>query len=101
MLHRWKQAGLLRPLGGRSDVFFNLVVQPQWAKNFQYAIRRAIPFARLVRPEAWRARGWTTQIHYQLDVVIPTKAVGHAIEGVRVHLRGVRWSRTVAAMPSV
>lgn len=96
MLHRWKQADLVRPLGGRSDVFFNLLVQHEWMKNFQYAIRRAMPFARLVGPEAWRVRGWTTQIQYQLDVVIPTKADSYAIEGLRVHRRGVRWSRAVA-----
>lgn len=67
-LWRWKHAGLVAALGGRSDVYANLVVAPQ--PDWDTAVRMAMPSALIIGIEALRRAGWTTQIPVLPDVAV-------------------------------
>lgn len=70
-LFLWKNRGLVASLGGHSDVYANLVVNPR--PNWEAAVRLAMPTAIVMGIEVLRRAGWTTQIP-----VLPTIAVNSA-----------------------
>ena len=59
-LYLWKRRGLIDPLGGHSDVFANLLVQPK--PDWERALVRAMPSAMIIGVDALRRAGVTTQI---------------------------------------
>jgi len=67
-LYLWKQRGLVRGLGGHSDVFANLLKSP--APNWEKALLMAMPSAIIVGVEALRRMGWTTQIQRKPTVAV-------------------------------
>lgn len=59
-LANWRKAGLVRSLGGHSDVHLNLVVRPE--PRLELALRRILPEATRIGADILREAGWTTQI---------------------------------------
>lgn len=59
-VYLWKRRGLIEALGGKSDVFANLLKPDR--VDWHQAVRMAIPSAVIVGVEALRAAGWTTQV---------------------------------------
>lgn len=92
-LAHWRKAGLVRSLGGRSDVHMNLVRNPQ-AKP-ELALRRAFPTAIKVGVDRLRAAGWTTQIPAQPEVAIPSTSSRYSVEGFDLITRPAQWFQTV------
>ena len=64
----WRKAGLIKSLGGRSDVHMNLVLNRD--ANSEAALRRAFPCAMKVGVDLLREAGWTTQIPTLIEVAI-------------------------------
>lgn len=64
----WGQRGLVAGLGGHSDVFANLLVDPN--PNWEAAMVMARPSAVVVGIECLRRAGWTTQIPSRPQVAI-------------------------------
>ena len=96
-LAKWRRAGLVRSLGGRSDVHMNLVRNRE--VSAEVALRRAYPRAIKVGVDVLRQAGWTTQIPSEVDVAIPQSSVPHALAGFVLSRRPERWYALV--MPGV
>jgi len=94
-LSRWKKQGLIRPLGGRSGVYFNLVADPIWEKHLEGAIRLAMPSAIEIGAAPLHEGGITTQRAYVRDLALPYEAPAYTIEGFQNHERGIRWFKAI------
>ena len=85
----WRKAGLVKSLGGRSDVHMNLVQNRR--VNPEQALRRAYPRAIKVGLDVLRQAGWTTQIPSAVDVAVPKASGLHGIEGFHLRHRSDKW----------
>lgn len=93
-LWRWKHDGLVAALGGRSDVFANLLVSPN--PDWDTAVRMAMPSAVIIGIEALRRAGWTTQIPQTPDVAVRADRPHHLkITPFSIQLRDPRWFERV------
>jgi len=92
-LAQWRKAGLVKSLGGRSDVHMNLVRNPQ--ADPEHALRRAFPTAVKVGVDRLRAAGWTTQIAARPEVAIPSSSSRYSVEGCDLVTRPAQWFQTV------
>lgn len=89
-LWRWKQAELVEPLGGKADVFANLLVAPH--PDWDAAVRMAMPSSIIVGIEALRRAGWTTQIPARPEVAVRADHVTYlAIDRFQVLPRSADW----------
>lgn len=94
MLWRWKHAELVAPLGGRSDVYANLLVapQPQW----DVAARMAMPSCVVIGIEALRRAGWVTQIPIRPELAArEDRPVYTSIAPFAVETRPASWFEAV------
>ncbi|MGH8338045.1 MAG: hypothetical protein ACRETL_14755 [Gammaproteobacteria bacterium] len=92
-LAHWRKAGLVKSLGGRSDVHMNLIRNSQVSPEL--ALRRAFPAAVKVGVDILRAAGWTTQIPTQPEVAVPATRSLHAVNGFELTTRTEKWLQTV------
>lgn len=92
-LANWRKAGLVKSLGGRSDIHMNLVRNPHI--NPELALRRAFPLAIMVGVDRLRAAGWTTQIPALPEVAIALTSSRYSIDGFALTVRPEKWFRTV------
>ena len=91
-LANWRRAGLVRSLGGRSDVHLNLVQNPR--ANPEAALRRCYPLATRVGVDVLREAGWTTQIPSAPEVAVPRDHL-YAVEGFSLTPRPMSWFERV------
>ena len=92
-LANWRKAGLVKSLGGRSDIHMNLVRNPHI--NPELALRRAFPLAIMVGVDRLRAAGWTTQIPTLPEVAIALTSSRYSIDGFALTVRPEKWFQTV------
>ncbi|MBA3057415.1 MAG: hypothetical protein KJ614_06610 [Gammaproteobacteria bacterium] len=94
-LYLWKRRGLVRGLGGHSDVYANLLMDPNpnWAK----ALLAAMPSAIVVGVEALRQAGWTTQVPHRPAVAINAKQPVFNIDPYEVMERDSKWFEAASA----
>ena len=90
----WRRAGLVRSLGGRSDVHMNLVRNR--AVSTEVALRRVYPRAIKVGVDVLRQAGWTTQFPASVEMALPQSSVPHAVDGFVLSRRAERWYAAVA-----
>lgn len=88
-LANWKRAGLVKSLGGRSDVHMNMVAKRQ--ANPELALIRAYPMAVKVGADVLREAGWTTQIPRLPEVVVPRPGPIYKIDGFDLSGRRQKW----------
>jgi hypothetical protein len=88
-LANWRKSGLIRSLGGRSDVHMNLVRNRQI--NPDMALRRAYPNAVKVGVDVLREAGWTTQISTTPEVAVPTATALYAVQDFELTTRTDKW----------
>lgn len=100
--HRWKQAGLLSPLGGKVGVWFNLIADregPRTRRAEAVSLLLARP-ALVVGGKALHAHGWTTQRHTILPLAVPiareSKTLPKLDHGIELLPRSLRWFRALA-----
>lgn len=91
VLWRWKKAGFIKSLGDRSDVWFNLVVEPlvsqeRWAR----AVRMALPGAIIAGHSVLMRSGLTTQFTTAEYLIRPPR-LAPTIDGAQTHERPVAW----------
>jgi hypothetical protein len=92
-LANWRKAGLVKSLGGRSDIHMNLVRNPHI--NPELALRRAFPLAIMVGVDRLRAAGWITQIPTLPEVAIALTSSRYSIDGFALTVRPEKWFQTV------
>lgn len=88
-LYLWRRRGLVQALGGHSDTFANLLVQPR--PDWEQAVRLAMPSATLVGIEALRRSGWTTQIQQRPTIAVLDTGPVFTVEPYLVSPRSPRW----------
>lgn len=94
---KWARQGMVRPLGGRSDVFFNLVVQRQY--DLEAGLRRVIALATKVGADVLREAGWTTQVMHRPEVAVPANGPRYDLADFQLQSRPVAWfTRTQAGV---
>ncbi|WP_010105491.1 hypothetical protein [Verminephrobacter aporrectodeae] len=88
-IYLWKRRGLVRGLGGHSDVYANLLTNPtpDWGK----AVMAAMPSAVTIGIEALRQAGWTTQVPHRPTVVVNAKQGVFSVEPFEIVARGPKW----------
>ncbi len=90
-LSRWNDQGLVRSLGGRSKIYFNLVVSPDWASHLEQAIRMAMPSALEIGAQCLHDGGLVTQRAYTADLAVLSRTATYTIEHTRLHQRTRTW----------
>ena len=88
-LANWRRAGLIKSLGGRSDMHMNLVRNRHI--NPELALRRAFPRAVMVGIDVIRQAGWTTQIPTFSEVAIPITSTLYNVDGFNLSHRTQKW----------
>lgn len=94
-LYLWKRRGLVQGLGGHSDVYANLLMNPtpDWGK----AVMTAMPSAVTIGIEALRQAGWTTQVPHRPTVAVNDKQGVFSIEPFDIAARDPKWFESVSA----
>ncbi len=85
----WKRRGLVRSLGGRSDVHFNLIAARE--PNVEAGLHKAYPRGVRVGLHPLTEGGWTTQIAQAIELAVPADSKMFSVEGVRFTLRSEAW----------
>jgi hypothetical protein len=88
-LLQWKKAGMVRSLGGHSDVHMNLVRQPE--QDIERALRLAYPRAVFIGADVLRQVGWTTQILTAPEVAVPAGSPLFGLEDFTLTTRPEGW----------
>ncbi|MFG1249969.1 hypothetical protein [Xanthobacter flavus] len=88
-LYLWKRRGLVKGLGGHSDVFANLVKSqyPDW----EQAVVKAMPSAVIFGVESLRQSGWTTQIPARPSVAVKASQSVFQVEPYEIVPRPDAW----------
>lgn len=93
-LGQWKRRGLVRSLGGRSDVHFNLLVQRD--PDLERGLRSVLPAATKIGVDVMREAGWTTQVMTAPEVAVPADGPVYGIQDFSLQVRSPRWFDLVA-----
>ncbi len=92
LVSRWRDASLIEPVGPNAGLYYNLVRDPDGAKQrIGEAIRRRFPAAVVIGSSAIHAGGWTTQIPRRISVAVPSESYGAQMTGVRLLNRSRTW----------
>lgn len=88
-LYTWGRRGLVRGLGGHSDVYANLLKNdnPNWGE----ALIAAMPSAVITGVEALRQAGWTTQVQHRPSVFVKSQHPVFTVHSYEVKERGQEW----------
>lgn len=87
----WAQQGLVRPLGGKSDVFFNLVADRAAESRIEAAIRRVMPGAVVGPLNVLNESGLTTQRPGTLQLLVRPDERQLTIVAAQVESRPPTW----------
>lgn len=90
-LWRWSVAGLIKPLGGKSDVFFNLFLKPEAEGLREQAIALAMPQAILGGASILMESGASTQFSRLETLIVPDNARYFTIDGAMISVRPRAW----------
>ena len=94
-LYLWQRRGLVRGLGGHSDVYANLLTNPN--PNWEKALLAAMPTAVVVGIEALRQAGWTTQVPQRPVVAVNAKQSVFSIDPYEIVQRDAKWFERASA----
>jgi len=91
-VNRWKKSGLIKPLGPRVGIYYNLVKNPRADKDKSlYAIKLLFPEAVLSGVTVLHNDAVTTQVPYNIDINILTRRSVPKVEGFLIHCRPKTW----------
>lgn len=96
MLSRWhRRDGFVKPLGGRSEVYFNLLRNPNWHSHFELALKLAVPHAITIGQSAY-SHGWISQLPTARHLAVPSTVQLYTVEGCQFHFRRREWFMAIA-----
>lgn len=97
----WAKQGLIRQLGGKSDIFFNLVAHPGAEAHLEAAIRTAMPGATVGARTVLHAAGVTTQRPGRLNLLVRPGERRLRIDAAEIEARPPRWWAAIDLTRSV
>jgi hypothetical protein len=92
-LYLWSRRRLIMPLGGKSDVFANLLTNKD--PNWEEALIKAMPSATVCGLEALRRAGWITQIPTLPTVVVNKDVPNHKVKHFAITHKTSAWFKRV------
>ena len=98
-LWRWADRDLVKPLGGKSDLYFNLVAFPGSGHDLEPAIQRVMPGAIVGGDAVLHDAGISTQRVTKLPILVRPDERAFAISDAMIERRPVAWWRTTDAFP--
>lgn len=93
-LYLWKKRGLVRSLGGHSDVHANLLANP--APDWGKAVLIAMPSAVIIGLDALRQAGWSTQVTHRPVVAVNSTQPMYNVEPFEIAPRDPKWFSAVS-----
>jgi len=90
-LWMWARQALVKPLGGKSDVFFNLVADYAAENRIEAAIRRVMPGAVVGLLNVLNESGLTTQRPGTLQLLVRPDERQFTIDAANVESRPATW----------
>lgn len=100
-LWRWKEAGRLMSLGGKSDVFFNLRVDPNWERHLHLAVGMAMPACLESGARVLLDAGLTTQIAGMPEFILSLDEPHYKLDLAHVESRPVAWVAALYAKNAI
>lgn len=95
-LYRWCNQKLVKRLGGKSDAYFNLILDPHWERHVQEALKLVYPSAVMIGRRPLYEAGWVSQRAYCVDIAVPDTAIKHDLDPIAdVHRRPAEWFRAI------
>lgn len=91
-LWRWKCANRIVGLGGKSDVFFNLLADSHWERHIVSALSYALPHARQMGAHVLQAAGLITQIASHAEFIVTPRETCFKIEVANIKVRPAVWT---------
>jgi hypothetical protein len=102
VLWRWKVAGLIRPLGPRADVWFNLVRDANITRErWEQAVKRAMPSAVRAGHPILMSSGLSTQMSSSDYLIRPARSLSAGIDGASLHERPALWMRRLQRVGAI
>jgi hypothetical protein len=93
-LYLWKKRGLVKGLGGHSDVYANLLTNQN--PNWELAVLAAMPSAVIIGIEVLRQAWWTTQVPHRPTVAVDAKQSVFSIDPFEIVPRDSKWFETAS-----
>ncbi len=87
----WSKQGLVKPLGGKSDLFFNLAADPAAGNRIEAAIRRVMPGAVIGPLNVLNESALTTQRPGTLQLLVRREDRRFSIAAAQVESRPPSW----------
>ena len=87
----WSKQGLVKPLGGKSDLFFNLAADPAAENRIEAAIRRVMPGAVVGPLNVLNESALTTQRPGTLQLLVRREDRRYSIAAAQVESRPPSW----------
>jgi hypothetical protein len=102
VLWRWKVAGLIRPVGPRADVWFNLVRDANITRErWEQAVKRAMPSAVRAGHPILMSSGLSTQMSSSDYLIRPARSLSAGIDGASLHERPALWMRRLQRVGAI
>ncbi|MFM8769729.1 MAG: hypothetical protein ACKOD9_18865 [Rubrivivax sp.] len=102
VLWRWKVAGLIRPVGPRADVWFNLVRDADITRErWEQAVKRALPSAVRAGHPILMSSGLSTQMSSSDYLIRPARSLSAGIDGATLHERPALWMRRLQRVGAI
>lgn len=92
-LAAWRRAGLIRSLGGHSDLHLNLVADQ--SPKLEQALRQLYPRAVKIGADVLREAGWTTQIIRKPEVAVKPEDGLYKLNDFTLVPRSAQWFERV------
>lgn len=89
---RWKEANRIVPLGGKSDIFFNVLADTHWESYLVSAISHALPHARQTGAHVLQAAGLITQIAMRPEFIVTPRETRFKIDAADIVIRAAVWT---------
>lgn len=88
-LSNWRRAGLVRSLGGHSDIHLNLARNRN--ADLEVALRHAYTEAVRTGADVLREAGWTTQILSRPEIAISRASTMYSLPDFELTARSLKW----------
>lgn len=91
-LYRWRKDGLIKSIGPRAGLHFNLLRNPSADKDlFLEGVAFLFPGAVIGGVSAVHSAGWTTQIPRSIEIMVPSRRSFPEIDDCSLSSRSRQW----------
>lgn len=97
--HRWVKSGLIKSLGPKAGVYYNLIVNPNGPEELiKKAVDKLGKEVIVIGLSSLHQHGWTTQRPQQIEIAVPVNSMDKTfpiLDGFNVFKRSHKWFSAV------